>query len=139
MSEPPAQASAPAPVVEPAAEPPPLAGEDASPGVRAANFDSFWPARRPRRVGAEPSPPAPAPAPTAPAGHAPPPAPSAAEEPTEAAAASEEQPVTIIKSGVVDGMAYTLYSDGSIEAQLAQGTIRFRSINELRMHLENAA
>jgi hypothetical protein len=43
----------------------------------------------------------------------------------------------ILKSGVVDGMAYTLYADGSIEAQLPQGTVRFGSIAELRSHIEN--
>lgn len=42
----------------------------------------------------------------------------------------------ILKSGVVDGMAYTLYADGSIEAQLPQGTMRFSSIAELRAHIE---
>ncbi|MGH6738766.1 MAG: DUF308 domain-containing protein, partial [Bradyrhizobium sp.] len=46
-------------------------------------------------------------------------------------------PVSILKSGVVDGMAYTLYSDGSIEAQLAKGTLRFGSITELRNHIEH--
>jgi hypothetical protein len=45
-------------------------------------------------------------------------------------------PISILKSGVVDGMAYTLYSDGSIEAQLPQGTLRFGSITELRAHIE---
>lgn len=44
--------------------------------------------------------------------------------------------VSILKSGVVEGMAYTLYSDGSIEAQLPGGTVRFRSITELRNHIE---
>lgn len=44
--------------------------------------------------------------------------------------------VAILKSGVVDGMGYTLYVDGSIEAELPQGTLRFASINELRLHLE---
>ncbi len=44
--------------------------------------------------------------------------------------------VAILKSGVVDGMGYTLYVDGSIEAELPQGTLRFSSINELRSHLE---
>jgi len=34
-------------------------------------------------------------------------------------------------------MAYTLYADGSIEAQLPQGTVRFGSIAELRTHIEN--
>lgn len=42
----------------------------------------------------------------------------------------------ILKSGVIDGMAYTLYTDGSIEAQLPQGTLRFGSIDDLRAHLE---
>ena len=48
-------------------------------------------------------------------------------------------PVSILKSGVVDGMAYTLYTDGSIEAELAQGVVRFGSIEELRNHLEKGA
>jgi hypothetical protein len=50
---------------------------------------------------------------------------------------SEEPPaVTVIKSGVVDGMAYSLYSDGSIEAQMPEGLMRFASIDELRAHLD---
>ena len=44
--------------------------------------------------------------------------------------------VTVIKSGVVDGMAYSLYSDGSIEAQMPEGMMRFASIDELRAHLD---
>jgi hypothetical protein len=48
----------------------------------------------------------------------------------------EAPPVAILKSGVVDGMGYTLYVDGSIEAELPDGTLRFASINELRAHLE---
>ncbi len=51
----------------------------------------------------------------------------------------ELQGVAILKSGVVDGMGYTLYVDGSIEAELPQGTLRFASINELRSHLEKNA
>jgi hypothetical protein len=51
---------------------------------------------------------------------------------TEANAAA----VTVLKSGVVDGMAYSLYSDGSIEAQMPEGMMRFTSINELRAHLD---
>jgi hypothetical protein len=46
---------------------------------------------------------------------------------------------TVLKSGIVDGMAYTLYTDGSIEAELAQGVVRFGSIEELRNHLEKSA
>jgi len=48
-------------------------------------------------------------------------------------------PISILKSGVVEGMAYTLYSDGSIEAELPQGTLRFGSIAALRNHLESGA
>jgi hypothetical protein len=44
--------------------------------------------------------------------------------------------VTVLKSGVVDGMAYSLYSDGSIEAQMPEGMMRFGSIDELRAHLD---
>jgi hypothetical protein len=44
--------------------------------------------------------------------------------------------VTLVKSGVVDGMAYSLYSDGSIEAQMPEGMMRFDSIAELRTHLD---
>jgi hypothetical protein len=51
---------------------------------------------------------------------------------------SEPRPIAILKSGVIDGMAYTLYTDGSIEAELPQGTMRFASIDELRAHLEQA-
>jgi hypothetical protein len=56
------------------------------------------------------------------------PEPAALGEPQGAAA--------ILKSGVVDGMAYTLYTDGSIEAKLPDGTVRFGSIAELRAHIE---
>lgn len=50
--------------------------------------------------------------------------------------AENQQPVTVLKSGVVDGMAYSLYSDGSIEAQMPEGMMRFASIDELRAHLD---
>lgn len=68
-------------------------------------------------------------------------APAMAEpEPKEAEPAmaqpEESRAVAILKSGVVDGMGYTLYVDGSIEAELPDGTVRFASINELRAHLE---
>lgn len=51
------------------------------------------------------------------------------------AAAPKGGPATVLKSGVIDGMAYTLYSDGSIDAELAQGTMKFGSIPELREYL----
>jgi hypothetical protein len=52
--------------------------------------------------------------------------------------APSERPVAILKSGVIDGMAYTLYADGSIEAELPQGTVRFASVDALRAHLEKS-
>jgi len=52
-------------------------------------------------------------------------------------AGAEDRPaVTVIKSGIVDGMAYSLYSDGSIEAQLPEGLMRFASLDELTAHIE---
>jgi len=65
--------------------------------------------------------------------------PPTAETPEAAVIGAESEPVSVLKSGVVDGMAYTLYSDGSIEAQLPQGMLRFGSITELRNHIERSA
>jgi hypothetical protein len=60
-----------------------------------------------------------------------------ADRPSAPAAHNEDSPaVTVLKSGVVDGMAYSLYSDGSIEAQMPEGLMRFASIDELRAHLD---
>jgi hypothetical protein len=59
-------------------------------------------------------------------------------EAPQPAPSSERRPVAILKSGVIDGMAYTLYTDGSIEAELPQGAVRFDSIHELRVHLESS-
>jgi hypothetical protein len=94
-------------------------------------FNAFWPAA-PRRD-----------APTAPthvAAPAPPPSEPAAVRGTahdsSPAAGDAAAPVSALKSGVVEGMAYTLYSDGSIEAQLPQGKLRFGSITALRNHIE---
>ena len=49
----------------------------------------------------------------------------------------EASAAAILKSGVVDGMAYTLYTDGSIEAKLPEGTIKFGSVAELRAHIKS--
>jgi hypothetical protein len=66
--------------------------------------------------------------------------PAAEQDATSATTTSVgEVPISILKSGVVEGMAYTLYSDGSIEAQLPQGTLRFGSISALRSHMERTA
>jgi hypothetical protein len=51
-------------------------------------------------------------------------------------APADQPAVTVVKSGVVDGMAYSLFSDGSIEAQMPEGMMRFGSIEELRTHLD---
>ena len=52
----------------------------------------------------------------------------------------EVQPVSrVLKSGVIEGMAYTLYSDGSVDAEMAQGTVHFASIAEWRSHLRVGA
>jgi hypothetical protein len=56
--------------------------------------------------------------------------------PRREAPAAETAEVSVLKSGVVDGMAYSLYSDGSIEAQMPEGMMRFASIDELREHLD---
>jgi hypothetical protein len=98
---------------------------------RVSVFNTFWPAA-PRRDGQTASAQAAAPAP--------PPSVELAREHDAAPAAGHAPappPVSVLKSGVVEGMAYTLYSDGSIEAQLPQGTLRFGSITALRNHIES--
>ncbi|WP_456798337.1 DUF308 domain-containing protein [Bradyrhizobium sp. USDA 4473] len=114
-------------LLSPELRPNPAAAAEPAP----ATFDDAWPkADRPRSVDVAPrrtprpstlgetQPPAASPS----SGHPPPP--------------QEQPPVTVLKSGVVDGMAYSLYSDGSIEAQMPEGMMRFASIDELRSHLE---
>jgi hypothetical protein len=109
---------APTPVVPPVstpAEPAPVSFEDAWPQSERARSDASRRTRTPSTF-AEPS---------------------AAPAPERPALRNEEPPpVTVLKSGVVDGMAYSLYSDGSIEAQMPEGMMRFASIDELRSHLD---
>ncbi|WP_369807187.1 hypothetical protein [Ancylobacter radicis] len=50
-----------------------------------------------------------------------------------------EPEVSVLKSGVIGGMAYKLYSDGSIEADLPDGTLRFASLQDLRDHVSGGA
>ncbi|KWV57949.1 hypothetical protein AS156_37795 [Bradyrhizobium macuxiense] len=93
-------------------------------------FDDAWPkAERPRSVDVAPRRAARAPSTFGEAQAAP-------QSPGHPPAPQEQPPVTVLKSGVVDGMAYSLYSDGSIEAQMPEGMMRFASIDELRSHLE---
>ena len=112
------------------AAPPPLKPAEPPP----ATFDDAWPqserartaeASPPRRSGRAPS------TFTEPAAGAP-----GTDRYSPAARNEEQPPVTVLKSGVVDGMAYSLYSDGSIEAQMPEGMMRFASIDELRAHLD---
>jgi hypothetical protein len=98
-------------------------------------FDSLWPKRAAREGHPDPRLEV-ARAPAAAAAAHPD---SAAEVMAAPVPPPQERGVAILKSGVVDGMAYTLYADGSIEAQLPQGTVRFGSIAELRAHIENNA
>jgi hypothetical protein len=105
----------------PAAPPPP---EEASP----ASFEDAWPKSERPRPGESP-----------PQRRSPrdPSTPPSTFSENSGIGRNEDQPqVTILKSGVVDGMAYSLYSDGSIEAQMPEGMMRFASIDELRSHLD---
>jgi hypothetical protein len=95
----------------------PLAAPSAGSGERpSAGFEGAWPRSERARAGEESVP---------------------RRSGRSTAARDEDQPqVTVLKSGVVDGMAYSLYSDGSIEAQMPEGMMRFASIDELRAHLD---
>jgi hypothetical protein len=64
---------------------------------------------------------------------------SPASSPTEAAAPDAVRPVRILKSGMINEVTYTLFSDGTIETQTPRGTRHFGSIDEFRRHLENGA
>ena len=111
----PQSAAASAPAVE-INEPPPATFEDAWPKSERTRPADAPSQRRPART---------------------PPAFSETGSARQAPPAAAEQPaVTVLKSGVVDGMAYSLYSDGSIEAQMPEGMMRFASIDELRAHLD---
>ncbi len=115
--------------------PPPAAAPPAAePSVAPpATFDDAWPkSERARAADAPPRRPARAPSTFTEAS----PDATGADRYPPAARSEDQPPVTVLKSGVVDGMAYSLYSDGSIEAQMPEGMMRFASIDELRSHLE---
>jgi hypothetical protein len=138
LAEPPAEPApserveAPPSAPSPPAPPPddPFAPARGDPQRRAAgrerSFDAVW-----------------APEPAKPALEAvrPAPAPEAPRESEQVAIRPPREPqaVSVLKSGVIEGMAYTLYSDGSIEADLPQGMMRFPSIDALRRHLAGQA
>ena len=114
---------------EPAAPPPVPESSETPP----ASFDDAWPKLDrsrsdippPRRAGRTPS-----------TFAEPDPAADSADRYPPAVRNEDPAQVTVLKSGVVDGMAYSLYSDGSIEAQMPEGMMRFASIDELRSHLD---
>lgn len=114
--------SMPAPAPAPAPAPPPARS------FPNANFDAMWPAEAKLQKGPVAGEPAADAKPGAPLREASPPPPKRTEP-------ERPRAVAILKSGIVDGMGYTLYVDGSIEAELPQGTLRFASINELRSHI----
>ena len=118
LGEPPPPAP---PASEPVFEAPWRPAPPPPPEVTGPNFEAMWPVRDARPAAAEPT-----------AEFEPPAPPPRAETP----APPPPRSVAVLKSGVVDGMAYTLYVDGSIEAELSQGTLRFGSIDELRAYLE---
>jgi hypothetical protein len=105
----------------------PAAQPEGRPPSQPENFDRVWSSEPPAARSREPEPPPErAPQPPAPA-----------EQRRAEPAPAEQRTAGILKSGVVDGMAYTLYADGSIEAKLPHGTVRFGSIAELRAHIES--
>jgi hypothetical protein len=65
------------------------------------------------------------------------PAPRPAPPPAQKAGAAQNgtAATTVYRSGVIDGMAYSLFMDGSIEAELPDGRVRFGTIDELQKYL----
>jgi hypothetical protein len=57
--------------------------------------------------------------------------------PSEPSFIAEKNPsgAAVVRSGIIGGMAYTLYADGSIEAELPIGTVCFGSLAELQEHV----
>jgi hypothetical protein len=55
--------------------------------------------------------------------------------PTKPATPQNGAASTVYRSGVIDGMAYTLFMDGSIQAELPQGTVKFANIDDLQKYL----
>lgn len=143
----------PPPVAQVASEPPMLQADATPPDIPdepplAAPAPVEPAIVAPPLVAAPPPPPSPPPPPPAPP---PPPQPVAAPPPptpiiprvvTPAARpvpppAPASPATTVYKSGVIDGMAYTLFMDGAIEAELPQGRVRFASVDELQKYLTN--
>jgi hypothetical protein len=115
----------------------PEAAPAAAPAVDLAPLTRMPEEPRPAPVPAPPLAPAPVAAPVATVKPAPaPPRPAPAVKPAaKPAPANGSAEATIYKSGVIDGMAYTLFMDGSIEAELPQGRVKFASVEDLQKHI----
>ena len=71
-----------------------------------------------------------------PASPVPPQAPPVRPQPRPAPVANPNSAgATVYRSGVIDGMAYSLFMDGSIEAELPTGRVKFATIDELQQYL----
>jgi hypothetical protein len=79
--------------------------------------------------------PEPAPAIPAPPAVRPQPRPAPPPAPRSGAPQNGTAATTVYRSGVIDGMAYSLFMDGSIEAELPTGKVRFGTIDELQKYL----
>ena len=66
---------------------------------------------------------------------APPATPAPRPQPKPAPAPNGSAAATVYRSGVIDGMAYSLFMDGSIEAELPTGKVKFATIDELQQYL----
>jgi hypothetical protein len=95
-------------------------------------------ARLPSTEAAEPAPATPPPVDLSPLTRMPDAAPPVRSQPRPTAApATSATPAsaTVYRSGVIDGMAYSLFMDGSIEAELPSGRVKFATIDELQQYL----
>lgn len=122
--------------------PPPVDTGPPADAFRAA-WEKTWDREWLDREGGAAAPPAPAGPrrPQAAIEHSPPPQPRPAgprQDVAPASAPAASAPPQVLKAGVIGGMAYTLYADGSIEAELPEGLVRFSSIQALRDHVERA-
>lgn len=54
-------------------------------------------------------------------------------------AATDRPAPRVLKTGSINDVPYTLFSDGSVEMPAEDGNLRFASIDEFRRHIETAA
>ena len=107
---------------------------DLAPLTRVPEEPRAPPAAPPASASSAPIPPPPV-APAIARTVAPPLRPPLQQTPPAAPAPNGAPDSTVYKSGVIDGMAYTLFMDGSIEADLPQGKVKFASVDELQTYL----